>query len=126
MQIQYKIIKYIPEQASLVVNYFTELVPEGLTYNIDIPFINGQLANEEEILKLIEIYTPKGQLERMEALLSVEHPTHLTELIEISTSSQNTTNINGDVVEVTRRDIANLQLTLAIQRVLAEMSGATV
>ena len=126
MQIQYKIIKYIPEQASLVVNYFTELVPEGLTYNIDIPFINGQLANEEEILKLIEIYTPKGQLERMEALLSVEHPTHLTELIEISTSSQNTTNINGDVVEVTRRDIANLQLTLAIQRVLAEMSGANV
>lgn len=126
MQIQYQILNYIPEQASIVVKYFTDKIPNGLTYTLDIPIIDGQLAGEEEILKLIEIYTPKGQLERLENLLNVEHPTHLTSLIIENTNTSETNNINGDVIEVTRGDIANLQITLAIQRVLAEMSGATV
>lgn len=128
MQIQYKIINYLPEQASLVVNYFTEDVPDGLTYNLDIPIIDGQLADAEEVMKLIEVMTPKAQLERIAHLQSLtNHPEHLTALIQNDTADNNdTTQIDGDIVEVTRRDIAKLQLTLAIQRVLADMAGATV
>ena len=126
MQVQYKILNYIPEHASLVVNYFTDDVPNGLTYNLDIPIVDGELADSEEIAKLIEVMAPRAQLERMAHLQSLSnHPEHLTAFIQ-DQPIENTTRIDGDIVEVTRRDVAKLQLTLAIQRVLADMAGATV
>jgi hypothetical protein len=128
MQIQYRILNYVPEQASLLVNYFCDEVPDGITYAIDVPVIDGQLADEEEIMQLIQGYTPKGQLERLAALKTVEHPTHLTALMATTetVNTQTESIIDGDTVEVTRQEVAKLQLTLAIQRVLAEMAGATV
>lgn len=77
MNIQHEIISFDAASASVVVRYFSDSVPEGLTYNIDLPIKDGQLPSQEEIDEIIRVYRPVGQLERLAQLPLVEIPEFL-------------------------------------------------
>jgi hypothetical protein len=65
----------------MLVRYFSDEVPEGLAYNIDIPLENGAFITQDKINDLIEAMKPVGQLERITALMAVQIPPELAALI---------------------------------------------
>jgi hypothetical protein len=81
MDIQHEIISFYPTTGSMVIRYFSEEVPDGLFYNIDIPLENGTFIGKERIDALIEVMKPVGQLERIAALKTVEIPSVLAAFI---------------------------------------------
>lgn len=83
MNIQHKIVSFQPTTGSLLVNYFSEEVPEGLLYNIDIPLVGNSFADKEEIEKLIAFMAPVGQLERIATLRTLTIPEELAVLIPV-------------------------------------------
>ena len=93
MSIQHEIVSFNPTTGSILVRYFTETVPEGLCYNIDIPLENGTFINQEQIAELIEHMKPVGQLERMAAVKSATIPEELVQFIPAPIS-----NINDDLI----------------------------
>lgn len=81
MNIQHEIISFHAPTGSMLVRYYSEEVPEGLHYNIDIPLENGAFVGQEQINALIEAMKPVGQLERIFELQTVEIPAALAALI---------------------------------------------
>ena len=65
MDIKHKIINFYPATGSLVVNYYTDEFSEGFTYSIDIPMDGGIYPDENGLLQIINMYAPKGQIERL-------------------------------------------------------------
>lgn len=81
MNIQHEIISFHAPTGSMLVRYFSDEVPDGLAYNIDIPLDNGAFIAQDKINELIDAMKPVGQLERIAALASVEIPPELAALI---------------------------------------------
>lgn len=81
MNIQHEIISFHPATGSMLVRYFSEEVPDGLTYNVDIPLENGAFVGQEQIDALIEAVKPVGQLERIAALKVAQIPPALAALV---------------------------------------------
>lgn len=81
MNIKNEIISFDPITGSIVVKYFCDEVPDGLSFNIDVPIENGQLADITTINNLIEIFKPIGQLERIAQLKAITVPEFLAEKI---------------------------------------------
>jgi hypothetical protein len=77
MNIQHEIISFDAASASVLVRFFSDSVPEGLTYNIDLPIQEGRLPSQEEIDEVIRAYRPVGQLERLAQIPLVEIPEFL-------------------------------------------------
>lgn len=81
MIISHEIKSFNPKTGSLEVRYFSDEVPNGLTYNIDIPLENGVFIGQEKINELIDAMKPVGQLERVATLASAPVPPELAALI---------------------------------------------
>lgn len=83
MIIKHKILAFFPETGSVSVNYYCDEVPNGLTYAIDVPVINGTFATQDVIDELVKTFEPRGQLERLAELSTASVPSHLAELIPV-------------------------------------------
>ena len=82
MDIQFKILAFHPETASISVNYYCDEIPDGLTYSIDIPMVNGEFASQDEINHLIKCFEPVGQLQRLVDAKNAAIPEHLASYIK--------------------------------------------
>lgn len=80
MNIQHQIVSFHAPTGSMVVRYFCDEFPNGLTFNIDVPIQDGAYPSQQEISELIAHFRPVGQLERAVAIQSIQVPTHLSEL----------------------------------------------
>jgi hypothetical protein len=83
MEIKHQILEFTALTGSILVNYFCDEVPEGLTYNIDLPIENGQIASPEKVDELINLMAPRVQLERIIAMKTTEIPVYLAEKIPV-------------------------------------------
>jgi hypothetical protein len=81
MNIQHEIISFHPPTGSLLVRYFSNEVPDGLTYNIDVPLVDGEFVSQDQIDALIVAMQPIGQLERLYLLQTVKVPDALAALV---------------------------------------------
>ena len=81
MQIEHEIISFYAPTGSLLVRYFCAEEPQGLSYNIDVPLVDGAFVDQTEINALIEAMKPTGQLERLVALKTAIIPDTLSALI---------------------------------------------
>jgi hypothetical protein len=79
--VKYEILNFDPNNGSLLIKYFTDDVPEGLRFNIDVPIIDGKFADEDAVQAMIEQMKPTPQLERIVASSTVEIPSYLTQHI---------------------------------------------
>ena len=84
MSIQHEILSFNPTTGSILVRYFTEAVPEGLRYNVDIPIVDGVFASQEEVEALIEHMAPVGQLERVAVTKQAEVPNYLQAYVPVA------------------------------------------
>jgi hypothetical protein len=81
MNIQYEILEFNPNNASIRVRYFTEEFTEGFIFNFDIPIVDGKFADKEAIEAMIEGYKPTYQIEKILAVRNMEIPSFLAEKI---------------------------------------------
>ena len=79
--IKHEIISFNSLNGSIQVKYFSNEVPEGLVYNIDLPIENGEFSSEQEINQLIELYKPTVQLERLAAIKIAQIPQYLLDKV---------------------------------------------
>ncbi len=82
MVIKHKIISFNANTGSIEVLYYTDDFQEGLVYNIDIPINNSVYASKDEIEELINLFAPKGQVERAITLKNTETPAYIAEMVE--------------------------------------------
>lgn len=82
MDIKYKILSFEPKTGSMQVNYYSDEVPEGLTYAIDIPVQDGQFASQDLVDNLIKTFEPRGQLIRIAEVSGALVPDHLSQYIQ--------------------------------------------
>lgn len=80
MQINHEILEFNPYTASVIVRYFTDSVPEGLVFNIDLPVTEGQPLTEELVEQTLEFYSPTSQIERLAAVKTMQVPDFLAAL----------------------------------------------
>lgn len=81
MNVQYEIVEFNPNSASIRVKYFTEEFTEGFFFNFDVPIIDGKFADQEAINAMIEAFKPVPQIERVLLSRKIEIPSHLAEKI---------------------------------------------
>jgi hypothetical protein len=81
IHVQYEILYFDPVTGTVSVRYYCEDNPEGLVYAIDVPIVDEQYASEEELIQLIELMKPTGQLHRITVAKLVEIPQYLQDLI---------------------------------------------
>jgi hypothetical protein len=106
MEIKYKIINFDGLSGSVQVLYYTDDFPDGLIFNVDIPIVDGNYVSKEELLNLIELMKPKGQLERVSILPSISTPDYVSDLVEPLPQQENTFNFPTIV------NLENLELQL--------------
>lgn len=93
MNIQHEVVSFDLEAGSILVRYYSDELPIGLTYNIDLPFDNGQFPNQQAIDDLIVAMRPSGQMQRIVDLRQAATPTHLAALIPINASTIDLTTV---------------------------------
>jgi hypothetical protein len=107
--IKYKIVSFYKPTLSIEVNYYTDIIPTGLTYNLDLPFdpIEKTMPVGDALHQLIMTFAPYQQLERMEQLVQISEELDTTEIaasvvlpvipVEITTpvTDSNTTSVDA-------------------------------
>lgn len=81
MNIKHEIISFDSVTGAILVHYFTDEIQQGYAYNIDLPIVNGMLPTEIEIEEIINLHSPRVQLERIEAMKTATVPEYLANLI---------------------------------------------
>lgn len=82
MKVEWKIVKFDKERGSIEVNYFDKkLLPEGATYNIDLPIVDNKYPTEEEITKIINGNIPSHIFERKHALTLNLDTAHIEKMV---------------------------------------------
>lgn len=71
---QYKIREFNKATGSALVQFYTDELPEGLMYNVDIPIVDGQFVSGETLNAHIMGFAPFGQISRLVELRSVPDP----------------------------------------------------
>lgn len=84
MKFLWKVIDVNQDTGSLLVNYYEpDLYKEGITYNIDLPIVNGELPQKEEVAKMISNMVPTYELERrVNLILNKPKIAHLLEMVD--------------------------------------------
>jgi hypothetical protein len=98
MQINHKILSFNPNSGSITVCYFSNEVPDGLIYGIDLPIVNGAFVDTSEIEKLIALHCPKGQLKRIVELQTTAIPEFLMPYVPVPISLSNQQMVDLTVV----------------------------
>jgi hypothetical protein len=80
MDIKHEIVSFESASGSIVVRYWTDQFPDGLTYSIDLPVENGAFPSETRIHELIEAHSPVGQIRRFVEARTADVPTFLRDL----------------------------------------------
>jgi hypothetical protein len=80
MEINHEVISFDPNTGSIVVRYFTDDIQPGYAYSIDLPIVDGALPTEAEIQQLIDLHSPRIQLERIAAMKTASIPEYLANL----------------------------------------------
>lgn len=70
----YKALDFNSLTGSLRVNFFTDSYPEGLTFNIDIPIVDGQYISGNDLEAHILAFAPHGQIDRIVKLRDAAPP----------------------------------------------------
>ena len=65
---EFRVLSFDTKTGSLLVNFFTDVYPDGLTYNVDVPVENGAYLSGEALRSHIMSFAPYGQIERLVAL----------------------------------------------------------
>jgi hypothetical protein len=100
MNIQYEIVEFNPNNASIRVRYFTEEFTEGFFFNFDIPIVDGKFAEQEAIEAMIESFKPEYQIERVLLARKMEIPSFLADkIVEQVPSVPETPTLTGYDVE---------------------------
>jgi hypothetical protein len=81
MNVQYEIVEFNPNNASIRVKYFTEEFTEGFFFNFDVPVVDGKFADQEAVNAMIEAFKPVPQIERVLLSRKMEIPSFLAEKI---------------------------------------------
>lgn len=82
MDIKYKIVSLNEERCSAVVNYYTDVCPEGITLGVDFhPDEDGSFPSEEDVKNTISKCRPEAELKRMEAVAAGKGIDHLKHLV---------------------------------------------
>jgi hypothetical protein len=81
MNIKYDILEFVPHTGAIAVKWYSDEVPYGLVYNVDLPIVNGNYPALEELDNIIKNFEPRGQLERIAALNQAKIPEYLDKLI---------------------------------------------
>jgi hypothetical protein len=81
MNIKYDILEFIPNTGTIVVKWYSDEVPYGLVYNVDLPIIDDSYPELHELDNIIKQFQPTGQLERIAALRNAQVPEYLEKLI---------------------------------------------
>jgi hypothetical protein len=69
--IKHKIVSLDSTHGSIQVNYYTDLAPEGLTYQVDLSLNeNGEVINGQPLTDLIIHFTPVEQLTYLEETIA--------------------------------------------------------
>lgn len=89
MNIEYKILCFYPETGSITVNYYCDELPDGLTYNIDLPFNNKKFPDQQSIDELIIAMKPTGQMQRIIDLQQATTPDNLIQHVPINAPTIN-------------------------------------
>lgn len=84
MNIKNEIISFDPTTGTILVRYFTDDIQPGYTFNIDLPIVDGMLPLEDQLQQTIDLYSPRIQFERIEAMKIVNIPQYLKNLIPIT------------------------------------------
>lgn len=93
MNINSEILEFNPQSGSILVKYYSNELPNGMIYNIDLPITNGSYPDETAIISLIDQYAPKFQMERAVLLPTVTVPDYLQAKIPVPDLTQITTTI---------------------------------
>ena len=68
MAVEYEVLSVNPTTGSLCVKYFSEEIPDGFTFNVDIPLVNDEFVGQEELEKFLKAMTPTSQFDRIAKL----------------------------------------------------------
>lgn len=92
--VKYKILSFYKPTLSIEVNYYTDIIPNGLTYNLDLPFdpIEKTIPVGDALHQLIMAFAPYQQLERMEQLIQIGGELDTTEISASVVITANSTN----------------------------------
>jgi hypothetical protein len=84
MDIKHSIIDFNLKTGSILVNYYSDEIPDGLTYNIDLPFDNGRFPDQQTIDALIIAMKPTGQMQRIVDLQQATIPDNFSQYVPIN------------------------------------------
>lgn len=65
MKKQFEILEFDPATDHVLVKYFTDLEPDGITLNVWLPRVNGQLPDEAHMQDHIMMFFPVDDIENM-------------------------------------------------------------
>ena len=68
IQIEFKLVDFHDRTGSLQVLYYNQDIPEGVTFSINIPIVDGAYLKGDELVNLINSFAPKDMFERAAAI----------------------------------------------------------
>lgn len=81
---KFKIVRIDEVNCSMIVNFFTDEIPEGVEYNIDVhPKDDGSVPSKEEIVEMVKQYMPFHVLKRAALLRRGLDLSHIHELKDV-------------------------------------------
>ena len=84
MAYKFKILHVDEHNCSVHVNFFSDELPEGVTYNIDIhPNENGVAPTQEQMIEHIKTFMPYHVFKRAELIKNGVNLSHIHELKEV-------------------------------------------
>ena len=81
MDITYEILSFNQDAGSVDVKYIAASVPDGLTFTIDVPIVDGNYISENELITIIENHKPVWQVNRYAEVKSVTIPSYLLNMV---------------------------------------------
>lgn len=68
IQIEFKLVDFHDRTGSLQVLYYNQDIPEGITFSINVPIVDGSYLKGDDLVNLIQSYAPRDMFERAAAI----------------------------------------------------------
>jgi hypothetical protein len=83
LNIQHQIISFDAHNGSIEVKYYCDAYPQGLIFNIDLPFDEGDFPSQDVVDQLIQFNVPKAHIKRILGLQQAVPPQYLQQYIPV-------------------------------------------